>query len=43
MEEREELQELLDEHIEFQLAMDAEQQALDDERAIEQVERGGVW
>ena len=42
-EEREELQELLDEHIEFQLAIDAEQERIDEERAIENAGYGGVW
>ena len=41
-EEREELMELLDEHLEFQLAMEAEQQRLDEERAIEDEYYGGV-
>ncbi len=42
-EEREELQELLEEHIEFQFAMDAEQESIDAERAIERAYYGGGW
>jgi len=41
--EREELMELLDEEIEFQLALDAEHEAANQEREVEDAYYQGLW